>query len=298
MASCPGFQTETALGTGDSSQIRYGVAYSQHKVPDKISCRKAVGNMTGTVTEIYRYPVKGLSGEALGELALKSGQTVPGDRLYALGRPGFYFDTDKPVWMPKTNFLALVRDARLAELTTQYDDATSVLTVARHGHTVLSAKLSEHRGREALEAFFEKFMAQDISGRPTLLHARGHSFSDLDAKVVSLINLDTVRDLEAQTGQTIDPIRFRANLYFEGLPAWRELDWTGQMLKAGTARLEIVKRTQRCAATNVNPATAQRDMNIPAALQKNRGHTDLGVYARVVTGGTIRPGDRLTLESD
>ena len=254
--------------------------------------------MTGTVTDIYRYPVKGLSSEKQEELALKSGQTVPGDRLYALGRPGFHFDTDNPAWMPKTNFLALVRDSRLAELTTQYDDSTSVLTVVRHGQTVLSARLSERSGRDSLEAFFEDFMGHDISGRPTLLRAEVHSFSDLDAKVVSLINLDSVRDLAAHTGQTIGPIRFRANLYFEGLTAWRELDWVGLVLKAGSVRLKVIKRTQRCAATNVNPATARRDMNIPAVLQKNWGHTDLGIYACVVSGGRIRPGDRLTLEND
>lgn len=254
--------------------------------------------MNGTVTGIYRYPVKGLSGEELAEISLKTGQTVAGDRLFALGRPGFQFDIDNPVWMPKTNFLALVRDARLAELSTLYDDATSVLTVAHSGETVLTAKLLEDAGRAALETFFEKFMADDVDGRPTLLRADGHSFSDLDAKVVSLISLDSVRELEARTGQRVDPIRFRANLYFEGLPAWKELDWVDRELKVGGTRLQIVKRTRRCAATNVNPSTALRDMNIPATLQKNWGHTDLGIYARVVTDGAIRPGDKLTLESD
>lgn len=254
--------------------------------------------MTGTVTEIYRYPVKGLSGEKLPEMVLKTGQTVPGDRLYALGRPGFHFDTDNPVWMPKTNFLALVRDARLAELSTQYDDATSALRVGHHGKTVLTAILSEDAGRGALEEFFEGFMAVDVGGRPTLLRADGHSFSDLDAKVVSLINLDSVRDLEDRTGQSIDPARFRANLYFQGLPAWEELDWVDRELTVGTTLLRVEKRTQRCAATNVNPSTAQRDMNIPAVLRKNWGHTDLGIYARVVTDGMIRPGDNLILESE
>jgi MOSC domain-containing protein YiiM len=57
-----------------------------------------------------------------------------------------------------------------------------------------------------------------------------------------------------------------------------------------------VPRTRRCAATNVNPETAMRDMNIPATLQKTWGHADLGVYARVITGGTLRPGDEIQLQ--
>ena len=110
--------------------------------------------MTPIVTDIYRYPVKGLSGESLPVAALHPGQTITGDRMYALGRPGLQFDTKNPVWMPKTNFLALVRDARLAELETRYDDAMSVLTISRDAESQLSADLSQPAGRAALETFF------------------------------------------------------------------------------------------------------------------------------------------------
>ena len=65
--------------------------------------------MPATVTDIYRYPVKGFSGERLPEADLQPGQTLRGDRMFALGRPGVVFDVKHPTWMPKTNFLALVR---------------------------------------------------------------------------------------------------------------------------------------------------------------------------------------------
>lgn len=251
--------------------------------------------MPATVTDIYRYPVKGLSGEKLTETELLPGQTITGDRMFALGRPGVSFNVENPVWMPKTNFLALVRDARLAELTTRYDDASATLSVRNDGDEVISADLSSPDGRAALESFFATFMADEISGTPTLLKAEGHSFSDLDAKVISLINLESVRGLAEKTGAETDPLRFRGNVYFEGLPAWAELDWVDRKITIGDTRLEIIKRTRRCAATNVNPSTAMRDMNIPATLHKNWGHADLGIYARVIHAGTLRPGDTLTL---
>ncbi len=138
-------------------------------------------------------------------------------------------------------------------------------------------------------------MGDDISGTPTLLRADGHSFSDLDAKVLSLINLETVRALETHTGAPVDPMRFRANLYVSGLDPRAEEEWEGRKLSIGTVRFEAVKRTQRCAATNVNPANAARDMNLPATLQKNWGHADLGIYLRADTRGRIEPGDRLVL---
>lgn len=252
--------------------------------------------MTAMVTDIYRYPVKGLSGERLPNVEVQTGQTILGDRMFALGRPGLQFDTQRPVWIPKTNFLALVRDARLAELSTRFDDTTSVLTVSQGVEELLNINLSQANGRSELEQFLAKFLSDKLSGTPTLLKAEGHSFSDLDDKVVSFINLESVRDLELQTGAQVDPIRFRGNIYFKGTQAWSENDWVGRKMTIGETRLKIIKRTRRCAATNVNPTTALRDMNIPATLQKTWGHSDLGFYARVIRGGMIRAKDSIKLE--
>jgi len=165
------------------------------------------------------------------------------------------------------------------------------------GNEVIAADLSSADGRAQLETFIERFMADEISGAPTLLKADGHSFSDLDDKVISLINLESVRELNKKTGADTNPLRFRGNVYFDGVPAWDELDWVDRELTIGETRLKVIKRTRRCAATNVNPDTAIRDMNIPATLQKNWGHADLGIYARVINAGTLRPGDALKLSS-
>ena len=59
-------------------------------------------------------------------------------------------------------------------------------------------------------------------------------------------------------------------------------------------RLAVFARTTRCEAINVDPATGARDMAIPAHLQRTWGHTDFGVYARVVQGGELAVGARLT----
>ncbi|MBO6783489.1 MAG: MOSC domain-containing protein [Alphaproteobacteria bacterium] len=251
--------------------------------------------MAAILHDIYRYPVKGMNGQRLETADIAPGATIPGDRMFALGRPGLEFDTDNPTWRPKTNFLALVRDARLAELDTSYDDATASLTIRHDGEERLCANLDSPEGRAATERFFGAFMADDISGPPTLLRAEGHSFSDLDAKVLSLINLETVRALEAHTRAPLNPLRFRANLYVEGLEPRDEEGWEGRRITIGAVPFEVLLRTQRCAATNVNPDTATRDINIPAALQKNWGHADLGVYLRALGGGAIRAGDQIML---
>ena len=134
-----------------------------------------------------------------------------------------------------------------------------------------------------------------MRGPPKLLQADGHSFSDVAAKVVSIINLASVATVEDAVGAPVDPLRFRGNLYVEGWPAWHEFDLLGKTHRDRRRRaLKVVKRIVRCAATNVEPRTGIRDMEIPKTLMQAFGHMDCGIYAEVVTGGKIAAGDAVT----
>ena len=249
---------------------------------------------TGTTTlqSIYRFPVKGLSPEPLERTALRPGQTVPGDRLYAIENGPSGFDPAAPKYQPKIRFLMLMRNERLATLRTRFDDGTHTLTVGYDGREAARGDLRTTDGRAAIERFFASFSADELRGPPKVLHAPGFSFSDVAAKVVSIINLASVADLENYVGAPIDPLRFRANLYVTGWPPWQELDMVGRRLMiGGGVVMKIVKRIVRCAATNVDPITGARDLEIPDTLMKTFGHADCGIYGEVVTGGTIAVGD-------
>jgi uncharacterized protein YcbX len=91
-------------------------------------------------------------------------------------------------------------------------------------------------------------------------------------------------------------LRFRANLYVEGWPAWREFELLDQVLAIGNVRLKVVKRITRCAAINVDPETAARDLEIPQALIRRLGHNECGIYAEVIAGGAIKVGDTIEVE--
>ena len=128
------------------------------------------------------------------------------------------------------------------------------------------------------------------------MHAQGHSFSDLARKVVSIINLASVATVEDMVGAPVNPLRFRGNLYVSNWPAWCELDLIGKELGVGRrARLKVVKRITRCAATNVDPDTGLRDLEVPQALTRHLGHSDCGIYAEVVKGGEIAQGDNIEI---
>lgn len=240
---------------------------------------------------IYRYPVKGLSPEPLGRAHLAVGATVPADRLYAIENGPSGFDPAAPGHLPKQRFLMLMRNERLARLATSFDENSHVLTIRLGGREIISGDLRTARGRETVEAFFAEFCRDELRGAPKIFSAPDHSFSDVSAKVVSIINLASVAAIEAAVGAPVHPLRFRGNLYVEGWPAWREFDFVGREIGIGAARLKITKRIARCAATDVDPESGIRDLTIPRTLMHSFGHVDCGVYARVVQAGDIAPGD-------
>jgi uncharacterized protein len=254
----------------------------------------------GTVNEIYRYPVKGLSAEKMDRVTLTPGECLPHDRRFAIALGSTAFDPERPEWLSKTHFIMLMRDEKLAQLRTRFDAEGGILEIAENGEVLLRARMTEHEGCRLIAEFLNGFLGDTVKGPLRVVGAPGHAFADARRKpnattdkYVSLINRASIAALEAAMGTPVDPLRFRANLYFEGAAAWTEHDWIGAENTIGAARLRVISPITRCAATQVNPVTAERDLDIVAALGRAFGHINMGVYAEVVAGGEIAVGDAL-----
>jgi len=248
------------------------------------------------VTGLYRYPVKGMTPEPMAAVTLVAGATMPFDRAYAIENGPGRFDPDRPRHLPKVTFLMLMRDERLATLKTSFDDATETLTIARDGKQVVRGQLSTPLGRKMIEQFIAAYMKDSLRGPPRIVSAAGHSFSDVAAKCLHVVNLASVRELERLAGRLIDPLRFRPNVILDGIEPWAELKLLDRSLRVGDASLTVFHRTERCEATNVDPRSGARDMAIPATLRRAFGHTDFGVYAKVTAGGDIAVGDAASVD--
>ncbi len=249
------------------------------------------------VSALYRYPVKGLTPDALEQVLLTAGETLPLDRAWAIENGPGRFDEANPRHVPKINFLMLMRDEKLATFTSRFDEGTRTLEILRAGRQVCRGDLTTKAGRTIIEQFLAAYMEASLRGPPRIVSSPGHSISDVAAKCLHIINLASVRELERDIGRPVDPLRFRPNIVLTGLPPWVELGWAGKSLVVADTRLSVFKRTDRCAATNVDPATGKRDMDIPAVLARRFGHMDFGVYARVETGGSIAVGASVTVET-
>jgi GntR family transcriptional regulator / MocR family aminotransferase len=244
------------------------------------------------VRNIYRYPIKGLSAQPLSTIAVETGQPFPKDRIFALARPEAPIDPLAPKWAKKGSFVMLMLDEALARVTTTLDVETYDFTVQRGDAQLLKADLHDEKQRIEVEEFFHA-LVPSLKASPRLVHAPGGHFMDKPDNVLSLINLATVRSLEEHWGFSIDPLRFRANFYIDDARPWEEFDWIGSDIMLGDALFRVDRRNGRCGATNVNPLTGNRDLDIPGSLRATLGHKDLGVYLVTRKGGTVAIGDDL-----
>lgn len=247
------------------------------------------------IERLYRYPVKGLTAEALEEVHVDTGGALPWDRAFALAQGDAGFDPEQPIWMHKSNFMCLLKNARIACLRAAFDPHDQCLTIrAPDGSHVAESPLTA-QGRARITDFLVRYLGEEARGEARFHHVPGHVFGDSRTPAVSMIGLSSLHALEHDAGASRDPMRFRANIYFSGSPPWAELDWVERNLQVGGATLRVIKRTRRCNATQVNPATGERDADPVRELMHAYGHSDLGIHTEVVEGGRIAVGDTIAV---
>lgn len=244
------------------------------------------------LSRIFCYPIKGFTGQESERVDVTEMQPLPNDRVHALLRPNSDLDCSPPTWAHKSKFVMLMKDEVLAAYTTHLDEATEVLRVYCEGELLLDTDLRNEQGRRRFENFvYEVLGAPEGQAPPKLISAQEPSpthFMDKPDNVISLINLESVREVSDAIGMELDPMRFRANFYIDNLTAWQEFDWVGSTISIGAATFRVDRRNARCAATDVNPRTAARDIKLPSTLRRLYGHTDLGVYLIATSTATVQ----------
>ena len=251
--------------------------------------------MSGRIAALCRHPVKGFTPERLAGVQLETGHFFPCDRIYAVEDGPSGFDPEAPAFVPKTRFAVLAKMAEVAKARSAYDEGSGVLHAEAEGLAPFDGRLDQAEGRDAFAGWLTELLGEAATGPLRVVHAAGHRFTDHPTGYVSVINLESLRDLEGRIGRPIDPLRFRANVYVKGWPPWSELEADGCEVELGGARARVMKSIVRCAATAVNPDTAERDLDIPAALFETFGHVLCGVYVEVTASGAVREGDAAIL---
>lgn len=251
--------------------------------------------MRGKVDALARYPLKGFTPELLERVVLRADEGFPFDRVFAVEDGPSGFDPDAPAHVPKMKFTVLAKIAAVAQVRTRLDDATGIFHAQAPGSAPISARLSDEADRARLAAWLADFLGDRARGPLRVLPAPGaHRFFDHPQGAVSLINVASVRDIQDRIGRPVDPLRFRANIYVSGWPAWCERG-SASRIKLGAATARVFAPITRCAATHVDPALGERDIDMVEVLNSQFGANVCGVYLHIEAGGELKRGDEVAL---
>ena len=233
----------------------------------------------GPITDIRRYPVKSLGGEAMAAAALVPGDGVAGDRAYVLCA----LDDGKIVQASRPRDWPGVMETSAAYID---GDSGPIRYTLADGTRVSSAD----------PAVVEKLAGS--MGRPVALaeSAQVGRIKDGDVHLLTTASLAALAALHPEG--RFEARRFRPNLMIEspaGAEGFVENDWVGRRLRIGDAVLRISHRTVRCVLPTLAQGDLPKDPVVLRTAVKNNGG-DVGVYAMVETPGTVRAGDELRLE--
>ena len=248
------------------------------------------------LTHLWRWPIKGLGGESLDQVAVSAGQLFPHDRAFALENGPSDFKPEAPEHVAKRQFVCMVHQPTTGRMTARYEEAADRLHI-----TTLDGRsmIIDPDDPAALEALAEDLVDGPVRGplklRRPREHGTGHGFTDVPDRWISIQNEASIASLERAAGARLDPRRLRANVLLSGWDAFAEEDLVGKTVRLGTAEVRIEEPINRCRAIDVNPDTAGQDQDLVRTLQGMRGKRSLGVYARITKKGTMAQGDPVSV---
>lgn len=252
--------------------------------------------MSARLALIRRHPIKSVGGEGLDRVSLAPAQRLPGDRSWAVlteagERHAVTSQTDGQPdrWLPKSCFVRGVSSPQLQAIKGGWDGPALHLRHPHQGEIRFDPETDAARFLDWLRPLWPK-----DAPAPTRLVRGAAIWTDQKWPWISILSLDSLRELETRLGRSLGTDRWRGNLWLEGAPPWAERDWIGRVIRIGQAQLRITDHIGRCDATSADSETGLRDGDMVDTLNRLYGHTDFGIFAEVVSGGDILIGDEIT----
>ena len=245
--------------------------------------------MTNQVTDIWRHPIKSHGREQLDTVTMIAGQTMPGDRVWAVAHEASKADGTE--WAPCANFSRGSKAPDLMAINTRLDDATGRVTLNHPNRPEFSFTPDVADDLPGFLDWVKPLMPANRAASARIIRVPDRGMTDTDYPSVTLCNLASHRAVEQAIGHDLSPLRWRGNIWFDLGTAWAEHDWIDRTVQIGEAVFKITERVVRCLATTANPKTGARDADTLKVLKDTWGHQDFSVYAEVVQGGVIKTGD-------
>jgi uncharacterized protein YcbX len=252
-----------------------------------------------TVESLWRYPVKGMAGEEIPE-AFLGFAGVYGDRCYAFrdaaARRGFPYlnaNAQQRMLLYRPRFRRPERAAAPPNLAEAQAIAPGVTpATAEPGDMDLDVVTPRGEVVSVDDPKLSGMLLEGLRGEHRLALVRSDR-ALTDCRPVSLISLQTVRQVEGEVGSPVDKRRFRANVYLDLAAGggFGEDGWVGRRLRIGPrAVLAVLERDPRCKMISLDPDTGAHDPEVLRKVAQAHG-AHAGVYCAVLAEGVVAKGD-------
>ena len=259
--------------------------------------------MNPIISSISYCPVKSISFQNIQSCEIKKNLGIINDRIFAFSRS---VDPEKAKLIEKdakerklNYFLTLKNSPVLNKYNFLYEN--NKLTLTLNNNDIISISTDDLNERIQL---VNKLMELENSLlKPvTLLKNTNHPFFDTSHSKnifnsMSLINLNSIKDFEKKVNEKVEPQRFRANFYIDGIEPWEERNWIGKIIKINNISFKVEKNIPRCVAINLKPKTDDNSLNLLQSLKKSYNHFDMGIYLVALDDGTIEIGNKVELKN-
>ena len=258
-------------------------------------------SIVGKVESLWRYPVKSMRGEELGE-AFAGYPGVYGDRVFAFkssaspaGFPYFTAREQRRLLQYRPLFRYPDKAARPVNLT-EADKMGAGPLSADVSELMIDIETPDGKTVAIDDPVLIEMLLSEIDKKHQLTLMRSHR-AMTDCRPVSLFSVQSARQLSQETETPIDKRRFRANVYLDLASdnGFGENELVGRSLKIGPKVIvKVLERDPRCAMITLDPDTAERT---PAVLKKvAQAHEGTaGVYGAVIVEGMLHKGDPVEL---
>lgn len=254
-------------------------------------------SVIGKVDSVWRYPVKSMRGEELGE-AFAGFSGIYGDRLFAFkssaspkGFPYFTAREQRRLLQYRPRFRYPDKAARPINLIEAESKNANPL-LADLADLVVDVETPNGQKLSIDEPVLIDMLRADIDPKHQLTLMQSQR-AMTDCRPVSIFSLQSMHQLAEETGTPLDKRRFRANIYVDLTSAegFSENELVGRSVRIGPkVVIAILERDSRCVIITLDPDTGEQT---PAILKKVAQAHDgtAGVYGAVMVEGMLHKGD-------
>jgi hypothetical protein len=259
--------------------------------------------MSATISSINYCPVKSISFQSVQNCKIKKDIGIIGDRIFAFAKG---LDLDEVKLFEKSpnerkgkwnNILTLKNSAVLNKYNFVFNN--NKLTLFLKNKKLLSVEVDHNTNYQEIS---NKILELEKSFKPPLALMKNEIFPFFDTSLskkigfinsISLLNIQSIKDFEKKSNNTIEPSIFRGNIYIDGVKPWVEREWLGKVITINKINFKVEKNIPRCVAINLKPKTDDNSVDLLQLLKKTYNHFDMGIFLTALEDGEISIGNSI-----